>query len=159
MKAGLHARSAAGLKNFLTRATMKRLILTLAATAFAAAPSSAGSYAPARTAAPAAQCRTTDRAITRKVSFARGRTTAVIKDTVRLCTSHEWVLRARGGQTMSVHLAAGKRTSFTVQSPSGTIEDADGVKDWSGELPETGDYLIIVGTDATAAYTLEVTIR
>jgi hypothetical protein len=105
------------------------------------------------------QCRGTDRAITRQVNFARGRTTAVIKNTVRLCTSHEWVLRARGGQTMTVHIATGKKTSFTVQGPSGTIEDADGVKDWSGELPENGEYIIIVGTDATAAYTLEVTIR
>jgi hypothetical protein len=134
---------------------MKRLLLTLAATALAVSPSSAG----ARASASVAQCRGTDRVITRQVKFARGRTTTVIKDTVRLCTSHEWVLRARRGQTMSVHLATGKKTSFTVQSPSGTIEDADGVKDWSGELPETGDYVINVGTDATAAYTLEVTIR
>jgi hypothetical protein len=137
---------------------MKRLLLIFAAAAFAASPSPANSYAPAR-APSAAQCRGTDRAVTRQVNFARGRTTAVIKNTVRLCTSHEWVLRARQGQTMSVHLATGKKTSFTLQSPSGTIEDADGVKDWSGELPETGEYVIIVGTDATAAYTLEVTIR
>ena len=116
--------------------------------------------APARgTTVSPAQCRGTDRAITRQVNFARGRTTAVIKDRVRLCTSHEWVLRARGGQTMTVHIATGKKTSFTVQGPSGTIEGADGVRDWSGELPENGDYIIIVGTDATAAYTLEVTIR
>lgn len=114
---------------------------------------------PANGATVAVQCRGTDRAITRQVNFARGRTTAVIKETVRLCTSHEWVLRARGGQTMTVHIATGKKTSFTVQGPSGTIEDADGVKDWSGELPENGEYIIIVGTDATAAYTLEVTIR
>ena len=117
------------------------------------------SAAPAHGAAAAFQCRGTDRAITRQVNFARGRTTSVIRDTVRLCTSHEWVLRARGGQTMTVHIATGRKTSFTVQGPSGTVEDADGVKDWSGELPEGGDYTIIVGTDATAAYTLEVSIR
>jgi hypothetical protein len=138
---------------------MKRLLLIFAATAFAASPTSANSYVPARTPAAAAQCRGTDRAITKQIKFARGRTTTVIKDTVKLCTSHEYHLRARQGQTMSIHLATGKRTSFTLQSPSGTIEDADGVKDWSGELPETGDYVIIVATDATAAYTLEVTIR
>jgi len=137
---------------------MKRLLLIFAAAAFVASPSPANSHAAAG-APSAAQCRGTDRAITRQVNFARGRTTAVIKNTVRLCTSHEWVLRARQGQTMSVHLATGKKTSFTLQSPSGTIEDADGVKDWSGELPETGEYVIIVGTDATVAYTLEVTIR
>ncbi|HLM58622.1 MAG TPA: hypothetical protein VK422_21135 [Pyrinomonadaceae bacterium] len=127
---------------------MKRVLLIVAALGFVNAP--VGAYA---------QCRGTDRAVTKQLRFARGRTTAVVRDRVRLCTSHEFVLRARGGQTMSVHLATGRKTSFTLQSPSGTVEGADGVKDWSGELPESGDYVIIIGTDATAAYTLEVTIR
>jgi hypothetical protein len=140
---------------------MKRLLLTLAATAFAASPSSANSYVPARThAAAAVQCRGTDRSITKQIKFARGRTTTVIKDSVRLCTSHEYHLRARQGQTMSIHLATGKRTSFSLMTPSGdTVGDADGVKDWSGELQDNGEYTIVVGTDAAAAYTLEVTIR
>jgi hypothetical protein len=108
----------------------------------------------------AVQCRGTDRNIPKQVRFGRGRTTAVIKDTVRLCTAHEYYLRASGGQSMSVNLATGKRTSFSIYAPTGDIiEGADGVKDWSGSLPETGQYLIHVGTDATAAYTLEVTIR
>jgi hypothetical protein len=108
----------------------------------------------------AAQCRGTDRNIPKQIRFGRGRTTAVIKDTVRLCTSHEYYLRATGGQSMSVNLATGNRTSFTIHAPTGDIiEGADGVKDWSGSLPETGQYIIHIGTDATAAYTLEVTIR
>jgi hypothetical protein len=134
-----------------------------AAAAFGLFGSTAGASAPAGVApvAPAAaQCRTTDRNIPKQVRFARGRTTAVIKDTVRLCTAHEYYLRATGGQTMTVHLATGKRTSFSVYAPTGDIiEGADGVKDWEGSLPETGQYIIHVGTDATAAYTLEVTIR
>lgn len=139
---------------------MRRLLLIFAATAFAASPSSAGSYASAGTPAAVAQCRGTDRTIPRQIRFARGRTTAVIKTTVRLCTSHEYHLRASQGQTMSIHLATGKRTSFTLQTPSGdTVPDADGVKDWSGELQDNGDYTIIIGTDVTAAYALEVTIR
>ena len=134
------------------RSLLRTIALAACAASALASPVSAGPPS-------AAQCRGTDRAVTRQVNFARGRTTAVIKDRVRLCTSHEWVLRARGGQTMTVHLVAGRKTSFTVQSPSGTVEGADGVKDWSGVLPENGDYVIIIGTDATAAYTLEVTIR
>ena len=138
---------------------MKKLLLIFAATAFAASPSPVGAYASARTPA-AVQCRHADQTIPKTIRFARGRTTAVIKDTVRLCTSHEYHLRARQGQTMSIHLATGKRTSFTLQTPSGdNVPDADGVKDWSGELQDNGDYTIIVATDATAAYTLEVTIR
>ncbi|HEX8560827.1 MAG TPA: hypothetical protein VF668_22220 [Pyrinomonadaceae bacterium] len=135
---------------------MRRLLLSIAVACCAA-----GAAAPAGVAAnsPAAQCRGTDRVIPKRVRFGRGRTTAVIRDTVRLCTSHEYTLRAGAGQRMSVHLATGRRTSFTVQSPSGTLEGADGVTDWTGELPESGDYLIQIGTDATAAYTLEVTVR
>ena len=136
---------------------MRKPLLLIAFTICAACVFGAGIPAGVTTAA--AQCRGTDRTIPKQVRFARGRTTAVIKETVRLCTSHEYRLRARAGQTMTVHLATGKRTSFTLQSPAGTVEDADGVKDWSGELPETGEYVIVIGTDATAAYTLEVTIR
>lgn len=108
----------------------------------------------------AAQCPGTDRVIPKQIRFPRGRTTAVIKDTIRLCTGHDYRLRARRGQTMTVHLTTGNKTSFTLWTPTGdTPEGADGAKDWSGELPETGDYTINIGTDATAAYTLEVTIR
>lgn len=109
---------------------------------------------------PAAQCSGTDRVITKPVKFGKGRTSTVIKDTVRLCTSHEYRLRARAGQTMTVHLATGRRTSFTVYAPNGdTPEGANGVADWQGELPESGVFLINVATDATAAYTLEITVR
>lgn len=137
---------------------MKRLLLILAAVA--CVNISPGAPTAARAASAAAQCRGIDRVIPKQVRFGRGRTTAVIKDTVRLCTSHEYTLRAKAGQSMSLNLATGRRTSFTLRSPSGdTLEGADGVKDWSGELPETGDYVVSIGTDATAAYTLEVTIR
>jgi hypothetical protein len=108
---------------------------------------------------PAAQCPRQDTPIFKRIRFARGRTTAVVRDTIRLCTSHEYRLRARAGQTMSVHLATGRRTSFIIYSASEHLEGADGVTDWSGELPETGEYTIAIGTDATARYTLEVTIR
>jgi hypothetical protein len=130
---------------------MKSLLLIIAL--FGCVTSTAG-------ATTAAQCRGTDRTIPKTIRFARGRTTAVVKETIKLCTSHEYHLRARQGQTMSIHLATGKRTSFTLLTPSGdTVGDADGVKDWSGELQDNGEYVINIGTDATAAYTLEVTIR
>jgi len=138
---------------------MQRLLLTFAVAALTASPSTAVTHV-SSPASVAAQCRHADQTIPKTIRFARGRTTAVIKETVRLCTSHEYHLRARQGQTMSIHLTTGKRTSFTLQTPSGdTVPDADGVNDWSGELQDNGQYTIIIGTDATAAYTLEVTIR
>ena len=137
---------------------MRKTLLLIAVIFCAACAVGAGISAGVTTAA--AQCRGTDRNVPKQVRFGRGRTTAVVKDTVRLCTAHEYYLRATGGQTMSVNLATGNRTSFSIHAPTGDIiEGADGVKDWSGSLPETGQYIIHVGTDATAAYTLEVTIR
>ncbi|HEX8852915.1 MAG TPA: hypothetical protein VF754_05485 [Pyrinomonadaceae bacterium] len=106
----------------------------------------------------AAQCKRVDTPRTRELRFARGRTTAVVKDTIRLCTSHEYRLRARSGQTMSVNLVAGERTGLTLYTPGGETL-VDGGKEWSGELPESGQYVLSVGTDATARYTLEVNIR
>jgi hypothetical protein len=123
--------------------------------AFPAPPAAVAAESPVAS----AQCPRGDTTITKQIRFGRGRTTAVVKDTIRLCTSHDYHLRARAGQTMSVHLAAGRKTSFSIYAPTDPVEGADGVRDWSGELPETGDYIITVGTDATAAYTLEVTIR
>ncbi len=138
---------------------MRRLLRTIALAGCVASTVGATPGVAMPTAA-AAQCRGTDRNINKQIRFERGRTTAVIKDTVRLCTAHEYYLKASGGQTMSVNLATGKRTSFSIYAPTGDIiEGADGVTDWSGSLPETGQYIIHVGTDVTAAYTLEVTIR
>ena len=62
---------------------------------------------------------------------------------------------------MIVHLAA-KQSGITVYTPNEgpAIEEADGVVDWEGTLPETGEYTIEVATDARVApYTLEITIR
>lgn len=139
---------------------MRRTLLITAVAFCAACVVGATAEAVTPATAAAAQCRGTDRNIPKQIKFERGRTTAVIKDTVRLCTAHEYYLRATGGQSMSVNLATGKRTSFSIYAPTGDIiEGADGVNDWSGSLPETGQYIIHVGTDVTAAYTLEVTIR
>jgi hypothetical protein len=99
--------------------------------------------------------------LTRKVVFPKGRTTAVLKASIKKGTNHHYLLRARAGQTMTVHLAA-KQCGFTVYKPDGgeAIEEADGVTDWSGALPESGEYTIEVATDARLTpYTLEVTIR
>jgi hypothetical protein len=137
---------------------MKSLLRTIALTGCVASLSAAPSVAAAPTTAPAAQCRGTDRIIGKQLRFARGRTSAVVKDTVRLCTMHEYYFRARAGQKITAHLVTGNRTSMTLFTASGETV-FDGTKDFEGELPEGGQYSLQIGTDATAAYTLEITIR
>lgn len=104
-----------------------------------------------------AQDRTT---VNQQISFKGGASSTVIKKQVRKGTSHQFRIRAREGQNMTVMLKTGKQTSFTVYAPTeGIIEGADGETMWRGMLNETGEYLIVIGTDVNASYTLEVWIK
>jgi hypothetical protein len=100
-----------------------------------------------------------------RVQFARGRTTAVLKGAVVRGTQDRYILGARAGQTMIVHLTSREKNAvFTILDPNanavpGTEEGAD-TTDWTGELPLSGNYAIWVGpTRGNASYTLEITIR
>ena len=106
-----------------------------------------------------------------RVKFPPGRTTVVLKGRTTGGPSESggmdpvsYILRARKGQQMTLHLTSAKKNAlFGVYAPGmDLVEGAQSVKDWSGELPKTGDYEIIVfpedeATDTT--FTLEITIR
>ena len=101
-----------------------------------------------------------DKEVRQTIRFARGKNSAVIRKQISLGTTHLYTLRAREGQTMTVILNTGNQTSFTVFSPSDQIlEGADGETMWRGMLDESGTYLITIGTDRKANYTLEVYIK
>ncbi|PSF38068.1 hypothetical protein C7H19_06240 [Aphanothece hegewaldii CCALA 016] len=106
-----------------------------------------------------AQCQRQDKPIIKSLRFARGSIGTTIQDKIAVCTTHDYLFSARAGQKIDVRLLTGDQTSFTVYSPSQLIYEADGVQSWSGRLPETGEYRLVIGTDVTANYTLEVTIR
>ena len=100
-----------------------------------------------------------------RVRFQRGRTTAILKGAVVRGTQDRYILGARGGQTMIVHISSlEKNAVFAILGPNGTAlegaEEGADVTDWSGTLPTSGDFSIWVGpTRGNATYTLEVTIR
>ena len=98
---------------------------------------------------------------TRRVRFPRGRTTTVIKDAVVRATRDRYLLRARAGQTLIVHITSLEDNAvFDVETPGRRRTLAQEATDWTGELPRSGDYTISVGgTRGNATYTLEVTIR
>jgi hypothetical protein len=65
---------------------------------------------------------------------------------------------------MTLHLTSAKKNAvFGVYAPGmDLIEGAQSVKDWSGTLPKTGDYEIIVFPEdekTNTTFTLEITIR
>jgi hypothetical protein len=100
---------------------------------------------------------------TRRVRFARGRTTTVIKDAVVRGTRDRYILRASRGQTLTVHITSLEDNAVFNIYRLGSRRALDGAEettDWTGELPRNGDYVIEVGgTRGNATYTLEVTIR
>ncbi|HEX8772511.1 MAG TPA: hypothetical protein VF735_02830 [Pyrinomonadaceae bacterium] len=100
---------------------------------------------------------------TRRVRFARGRTTTVIKDAVVRGTRDRYILGARAGQTLIVHITSLENNAvFDIYGRGGkrVLDGAQETTDWTGELPRSGDYVIEVGgTRGNASYTLEVTIR
>ena len=101
--------------------------------------------------------------IVTRIKFARGRTTTVERGSVHRGMSHDYLLKAGAGQTMSVHLAARGGVCFDLYTPGLADSLAQCSKDWSGDLRRSGDYRINVLPDTTTersiAYTLEVTVR
>ena len=100
-----------------------------------------------------------------RVKFARGRTTAVLKGAVVRGTNDRYLLGAREGQTMIVHITSVEKNAvFYVVGPDGAglagAEDGADISDWTGALPTSGDYSIVVSpTRGNTTYTLEITIR
>ncbi|MDQ6785741.1 MAG: hypothetical protein M3033_02825 [Acidobacteriota bacterium] len=98
--------------------------------------------------------------VERTIHFQRGAISAVVSGRIQRGTAHWFHVRAQAGQRMAIVLKTGSQTSFTVFARNaGILEDADGVREAVVELPETGDFLIEIGTDAAANYTLEVAIK
>ncbi len=101
----------------------------------------------------------------RRVRFARGASSATIKDSVVSGTRDRYLLGARKGQKMSIRIVSLEDNAvFDVVAPVNQAGQQRTLKQeafsWSGTLPETGDYQIVVGsTRGNASYRLQVTIR
>jgi hypothetical protein len=104
--------------------------------------------------------------IVKRIQFAKGRTTAVLKGTIRDSQEIIYVLRANEGQTLTAHISASTPNNdvvFHIEGPEGTqvMDEGDITNDWSGKLPKSGDYRIVIGMieSRVSRYTLEVAIR
>lgn len=101
----------------------------------------------------------------KRISFEKGRTTAIVKAILRAGKTDSYLLRAGKNQQMTVHLA-GKAASngkmrvdiFDPQGNPLTTEEMRW-KDWDLSLLATGDYRVEVSGSMNAPYTLEITIR
>ncbi|BAY86712.1 hypothetical protein NIES267_62230 [Calothrix parasitica NIES-267] len=97
---------------------------------------------------------------TRRVKFDRGATSKTVKDAVIRGTRDIYLFGANKGQQMNVDITSLEDNAvFDVVSPDGQILERE-TKNWSGELPQKGDYKIVVGgTAGNATYELNTEIK
>jgi len=104
--------------------------------------------------------------VKKKIQFQRGSSSATLKGAVVRGDSDRYYVGAKKGQTMSLKITSVEDNAvFQVYLPgeektlSGAGEGEDAT-DWSGELPQDAEYVIVVGgTRGNATYTLKVSIE
>ena len=103
--------------------------------------------------------------IRKKVKFAKGTHSASYSYSVVRGDRDTYIAGAKANQTMTLKITSlEKNAVFQVKAPSGNFLQGAGEEDdamsWTGNLPEDGDYEIIVGgTRGNASYKLTVTIK
>lgn len=107
---------------------------------------------------------------TKPVQFAKGRSSAAIKGSIKGDQAIDYTLRARAGQTMNVTLATKHGANYFNVLPPDSNDEAmfvgsSGGNAWTGALPADGEYKIRVylmrsaaRRNETANYTLTVGI-
>lgn len=102
----------------------------------------------------------------RRIRFARGASSAAVEGAVLRGERSVYLVGARAGQRMRVRVTSPEHNAvFQLHGPGrvGTLRgagEADDAVAWSGALPRSGDYRIVVGgTRGNASYVLHVAIR
>ena len=97
----------------------------------------------------------------RRVQFRRGASSATVQSKVSIELSDTWIVGARTGQVMTVEVNSPRNAvRFMLMTSRTTMSLADNTRSWTGTLPETGDYLILVESDAKGStYSMTITIK
>jgi hypothetical protein len=100
----------------------------------------------------------------RRVRFSRGQSKATLQGKAKNGVSYIYKVTAQKDQKLEVRLTSDGSLTFSIVPPgTHTLDNAAGVSQWSGSLPESGDYSIVVATNKKEAakipYTLEVEIK
>lgn len=97
----------------------------------------------------------------RRLQFRRGTSESTVQGKVSIALPDTYLVRARAGQVMTVKLTAPRKAvRFLVMSPSTRSLVADNARNWTGVLGETGDYTIIIDSDArNSIYSMTVSIK
>jgi hypothetical protein len=113
------------------------------------------------------------------ITFEPDRTTTLVEGTVTQPStrgpdmtnegSERYSLRVRSGQQLTMEISSSNQQAmFTLIKPSAAmakiefVENAAGVKRWSGKLAMSGDYMVVVftrGAEASSRFKLRVTLQ
>ena len=96
----------------------------------------------------------------RRVQFQRGASSATVRGKASIALPDTYLVGARAGQVMTVQLTAPRKSvRFLVMTPKTNLI-ADNSRGWSGALPESGDYTIIVDADEFGGtYSMTISIK
>src|SRR5829696_4613711 len=100
--------------------------------------------------------------VTKRVNFKKGEVATTVAGSIpNTLESHEYIVRARKGQTIHLRLRTARNSiGFYTMSPTNTmVEEETFLKNYTGTLEETGEYHIFVYTTKRAGkYSLEIQI-
>jgi hypothetical protein len=97
----------------------------------------------------------------RRLQFKRGTSSTTVTGKVSIALPDTYLVGARAGQVMTIKLSAPRKSvRFLLMSPTTRNLVADNAREWTGTLPETGDYYIIVDADErNSAYSMTISIK
>jgi hypothetical protein len=100
---------------------------------------------------------------TKKVRFARGKSSIVLKGAIVRGTEDRYIVAAKKGQTMSVKInSLEKNANFTVYfaGEQESLEGSTEATKWTGQLSDDNNYVILVGASrGNATYTLVIEVN
>jgi len=97
----------------------------------------------------------------RRVQFKRGMSSTTVSGKVSIALPDMYLIGARAGQVMTVQLTAPRQSvRFMIMSSTTSQMIADNRRTWTGTLPETGDYHILVDADEKGGtYSMTISIK
>src|SRR5689334_17984197 len=98
----------------------------------------------------------------RRVQFKRGSSSTTLQGRVTLALPDQLIVGARAGQVMTVQLTAPRKSvRFTIMTYKTTnLLTDNNTRSWTGTLPETGDYMILVEGDSKGStYSITISIK
>jgi len=97
----------------------------------------------------------------RRLQFKPGTSSTTVTGKVSIALPDTYLVGARAGQVMTVKLTAPRKSvRFLLMSPTTRNLVADNAREWTGTLPETGDYYIIVDADErNSTYSMTISIK